>query len=1234
MKLASPQKNGPDLDIKNVNTLNIGPTGLAQQWVNIWQGGPYMSTGFSTEPTPNLTSPCTSGASASTQWLSKQSAARYGKTLTEAINDTSIKLVSQTPVVPIAGLPSLGPSTGTLSSVQRTTGDFVVPEDLKTQAGQTSTTSTGTTTTSYGSPGSITLNYNAGAGGRFSGFSDYGAFAAKSSGTDIKYRARTSCDNSSWSNWVSIDPSNPNGSTFVEGKYFQLEATLSTTNNAVTPSIDKLSINHEATSACDNQSFANLATNSSVESDPAGVYTSSVFPEVSVSPTTFTWASDVAHTGSKSLKIVSTQPDASLSRWTYATGQGVVVGHKYKVSGWIKTSNVTAKGIITLRFFSGPGQSIQTINSAEIKGTSDWTQVSVEGVAPAGTTLIYSEFMLYGPGTYWGDDLFLADTTGPPTTNTTKSFDTAAELNTGIKSKVEVKSSTSAPLNNGYAILDLSGGLYPSSGTITFSHDAGVQTPWVIPPPLDTKPSAATNITYEVRVTNDKASWPAFAPLTWFGTTSAVVPDSGRYIEVRATLTSSNTAQSPTLEILTLNYNVPVDKDPPAVNITSPANNGTVSGNVTISANATDDIGVTGVQFKLDGQNLGAEDTSAPYSITWDASAVTGTHKLTALAKDASGKSNTSSEITLNVVPPPCTNKPSVPANLRATATAHNSATLAWNISTASCGSVSGYKLYRDGSLITTTNASTLDYTDNNLIPTNTYAYTVSSIDTAGNESDKTAPLTITTPLPPDTEAPTMPKDLRVNLSGATNVSLTWGASTDNIGVAAYKVYRATESDTCQDVSNPCIATLAKLVATLPGDVLKFSDADLTPNTTYFYYVSASDAANNEGPRANVSVVTVDTLAPTTPTDLIAIATSPTSVNLAWTASTDNVTVTGYEIYRGEGNATPALLATSSASTIFTDSTASADSAYNYYVLAVDGAGNKSAQSAPATVTTPKAPDIAAPVVSITNPAGNSTVAGNNVTISASATDNVAIREVQFYLDYQGDPSTNKLGPAFAATANNSYSFTWDTTTLSDGPHTLTAIAADTSNNTKTATTITVNVDNPDPPKPDATPPNTPTGLASTGVSESAATIFWLPSEDIIKDGEVTSGIASYNVYRNDQFLINTTTLAIVDANLTPGTDYSYQVASLDNAGNESARTSVINVKTAAKAEPQPEPQQPSQPSTNVARGDINGDKRVNVTDLSILLSNYGKRTVVGDFNGDNIVNVIDLSILLSNYGK
>ena len=93
-------------------------------------------------------------------------------------------------------------------------------------------------------------------------------------------------------------------------------------------------------------------------------------------------------------------------------------------------------------------------------------------------------------------------------------------------------------------------------------------------------------------------------------------------------------------------------RDPiaPAVSISSPAA-GVVSGTVAVSATASDNVGVTGVQFMLDGAPLGAEDIVAPYTVSWNtSSASSGSHTLTAIARDAAGNSTASAGVAVIVV--------------------------------------------------------------------------------------------------------------------------------------------------------------------------------------------------------------------------------------------------------------------------------------------------------------------------------------------------------------------------------------------------------------------------------------------------------------------------------------------------------------------------------------------------------------------------------------------------------
>lgn len=171
-----------------------------------------------------------------------------------------------------------------------------------------------------------------------------------------------------------------------------------------------------------------------------------------------------------------------------------------------------------------------------------------------------------------------------------------------------------------------------------------------------------------------------------------------------------------------------------------------------------------------------------------------------------------------------------------------------------------------------------------------------------------------------DSQAPGVPADLVLNAATAASVTLGWTASTDNVAVAGYRIYRGTtEIGTTQQTS--------------------FTDSGRSPSTSYTYEVKAYDAAGNQSGPATLSVTTpADTVAPTAPGSLNANAGNGT-VQLTWNASTDEVGVTGYRIRRN-GNPTP--IATVSGLT-HTDTGLSNGTAYSYDVRAIDAAGNESA---------------------------------------------------------------------------------------------------------------------------------------------------------------------------------------------------------------------------------------------------------------------------------------------------
>jgi hypothetical protein len=134
-------------------------------------------------------------------------------------------------------------------------------------------------------------------------------------------------------------------------------------------------------------------------------------------------------------------------------------------------------------------------------------------------------------------------------------------------------------------------------------------------------------------------------------TLSGLTDSTDYHFRVRSRDQSGNVTTSGDFVFTTL------DGTAPAVALTAPASAATVSGTIAVTANATDNVGVAGVQFTLDGASLGAEDSSSPYATSWNTTATTnGSHALTATARDAAGNVMTSTAITVavsNAPPPP-----------------------------------------------------------------------------------------------------------------------------------------------------------------------------------------------------------------------------------------------------------------------------------------------------------------------------------------------------------------------------------------------------------------------------------------------------------------------------------------------------------------------------------------------------------------------------------------------------
>ena len=328
---------------------------------------------------------------------------------------------------------------------------------------------------------------------------------------------------------------------------------------------------------------------------------------------------------------------------------------------------------------------------------------------------------------------------------------------------------------------------------------------------------------------------------------------------------------------------------------------------------------------------------------------------------------------------------PSAPTGLTATAASSSQINLSWTASTGPAG-VTGYLIERcQGAgctnFVQLATSTTTTFSDSALAPSTSYSYRLRATDGSGDLSAYSSGATATTSKAVDTTPPTAPSTLTATVASSTQINLSWIASTDDVGVTGYFVER------CQGASCTAFAQ----IGTTTGTTISFSDSPLAPLTSYSYRVRATDAAGNLSAYSNVSSATTpaDTTAPTAPTGLNATAVSSSQINLSWTASTDNVGVTGYLIERCQGAscANFAQISTSTTTT-YSDTGLTAATSYSYRVRATDAAGNLSTYSGTATASTG---NVATPP---TAPTGLTATAASSTQINlgwTASTDNVGV---------------------------------------------------------------------------------------------------------------------------------------------------------------------------------------------------------------------------------------------------
>jgi hypothetical protein len=551
----------------------------------------------------------------------------------------------------------------------------------------------------------------------------------------------------------------------------------------------------------------------------------------------------------------------------------------------------------------------------------------------------------------------------------------------------------------------------------------------------------------------------------------------------------------------------PSDTTAPTVYVYAPGNNATVSGTRDVYASATDNLAVVGVQFKLDGVNLGAEDRSAPFKLSWDTTLVSsGRHTLTAVARDNAGNRSTATLINVTVdndgtLPPPPptdTTKPTVSISAPANGSTV-SGTTTLSASASDNVGVTGVQFKVDGANLGAEDASGPYSASWNTtsFSNGTHAVTATARDAAGN-STTSAPVNVTVSnAGPSAETIVLhAADIPV-----ANIVGNWQKQSDT--TAADNIAMVNTTTTAPKI-DPALAA--------PQHYVEIT-FDAPSNTAYHMWVRMKAANTNDD---SIHVQFSDSV----DANGVPIYQWKTSNSAEVVlAEGDGGTISGWgwadQGWNGLGD--PIYFGTSGQHTLrvqqredgprFDQIVLSPDT---YFTVAPGPQKNDNTKLAANPVVPPPAPDTTAPSVAISAPADGSTVSGTT-SISATSSDSVGVKGVQFKLDNVNLGAEDTSAP---------YTFAWNTTTASNAAHVLTAVARDAAGNAKTSAPVNVTVSNTGPPPGASTIVVYATDVPTANIAGNWAKV---------SDASAAAGIAMVNT---------TTTSAKIDPALVAPTNY------------------------------------------------------------------------------------------------
>ena len=381
------------------------------------------------------------------------------------------------------------------------------------------------------------------------------------------------------------------------------------------------------------------------------------------------------------------------------------------------------------------------------------------------------------------------------------------------------------------------------------------------------------------------------------------------------------------------------DTTNPNVSITSPAASATVSGSATLSATATDNIGVVGVQFKVDGTNVGSEDTSSPYSISWNSASVSnGAHTITAVARDAAGNTKTSTGVSVTVSNTVAdTTAPTVSiaaplANAAVSGTAQSViATAADNVG------VVGVQFKVDGTNVGSEDTSSPYSISWNTTTVSNGTHTITAVvrDAAGNSTTSTGvsvTVTNTVVTPEDTTPPTVsvtsPSAGSGVLSGTTTLTAT---AADNVGVVGVTFKVDGVNIGSEDTSSPY---------SISWNTTTVSNGSRTITAV------ARDAAGNSTTSSGVTVTVLNTTATPDTTPPVRSDGSPTGQLSAGTTTvtlslkTNETAVCKYGVSSGSVGSLITFTNTNSTNHSTPVTGLTNGKSYQYFVTCTDAANN------------------------------------------------------------------------------------------------------------------------------------------------------------------------------------------------------------------------------------------------------------------------------------------------------